>query len=83
MAAMPVSIGHAIMIALPECRVECNLSVEHLLGKLSGLPQDDAALPEQAIAEAVLRAPACQRGKPADTALTTRTTRAAPRVAGS
>jgi hypothetical protein len=52
---MPASIGHAIMIALPECRVECNLSVEHLLDKLSGLPQDDAALPEQAMAEAVLR----------------------------
>ena len=40
---------------LVECRVECNLSVEHLLGKLSGLPQDDAALPKQATAEAVLR----------------------------
>jgi hypothetical protein len=52
---MPASIGHAIMIALPECREECNLFVEHSLRKLSGLPQDDAALPEQALAEAVLR----------------------------
>jgi hypothetical protein len=26
-----------------------------LLGKLSGLPQDDAALPEQAMVEVVLR----------------------------
>jgi len=37
---------------LVERCMECNSSVEHLLGKLAGIIQDDAAPPEQAMAEA-------------------------------